>query len=248
MLRVFLAGLLLLLAARTARADYELQLPQAEEGEWELESNSSASFDHNKAKSGAANATVEIGYGINSWYHTEIELSYGRNQGPQQPIVYQGITWENILQLTESGEYWADPGFYWEVTHAGTPATPDDIEFGPIVSKDIGRTTHTVNLFLTQQFGPAQTAHSPDFSYAWQSRWNLLPYASPAVEIYGDAGPLNHVPAIGSQQLLAGPVLLGGVSLGAVGNLNYQIGYLQGLTGATPRYTVKGGLEWELRF
>jgi hypothetical protein len=243
-----LAGVALLACAHAARADYEIRLPDAEEGEWELENNSSASFDHNPAKNGQANATVEIGYGVNSWYHTEVELSYGRNAGPSQPIVWQGVTWENTLQLTETGEYWANYGFYWEVTHATTRATPDDVMAGPIISKDIGRTTHTINLFLTQQYGPAQDTHSPDFSYAWQSRWNISPIASPAIEVYGDVGPLNHVPGVGGQQLLAGPVLLGGVSLGAIGDLNYQVGYLQGLTGATPRYTVKAGLEWEIRF
>jgi hypothetical protein len=242
------AALALLALPRPARADYEVRLPEAEEGEWELEDNGSASFDHNPAKSGTANATVEIGYGVNAWYHTELELDYGRNQGPGQPIVFQGVTWENLVQLTETGEYWANLGFYAEASQAATRATPDDILFGPLISKDIGRTTQTLNLFLLQEFGPAQTEHSPDLSYAWQSRWNLLPYASPAIEIYGDVGPINHIPTVGGEQLQAGPVLLGGVSLGSVGNLNYQVGYLAGLTAATPRYTVKWGFEWEIRF
>jgi hypothetical protein len=231
-----------------ARADFEVRLPEAEEGEWELEDNGSASFDRNPSKNGLANATVEVGYGVNSWYHTEIELGYGRNAGPGQPIVYQGITWENLFQLTETGEYWANLGFYAEITHAATPATPDDILFGPLISKDIGRTTHTINLFLTQEFGPAQTIHSPDFSYVWQSRWNIFPEASPAIEVFGDIGPLNHVPGIGGQQLMAGPTLVGGISLGSIGDLKYDVGYLAGLTAATPRYTVKWDLEWEIRF
>src|SRR5277367_3080845 len=83
-----------------ARADFEVRLPEAEEGEWELEDNGSASFDRNPTKNGEANATVEIGYGVNAWYHTEIELGYGRDAGPGEPIVYQGITWENLFQFT----------------------------------------------------------------------------------------------------------------------------------------------------
>jgi hypothetical protein len=243
-----LAALLAVLSPRAAHADYEIFFPYAEQGEWELEDNGSAGFDRNPAKNGIANATVEIGYGVNAWYHTEVELMYGRNAGPSQPIVYQGITWENMFQLTEQGEHWADLGFYAELTHAATPATPDDVLFGPVVSKDIGRTTHTLNLFLTQEFGPAQDIHSPDLSYAWQSRWNIWHYASPAVEVFGDVGPLNHVPRLGGQQLLVGPTMVGALSLGKLGDLKYDVGPLAGLTAATPRVTVKWDVEWEIRF
>ena len=64
-----------------------------------------------------------------------------------------------------------------------------------MIAKDIGRTTHTLNLFVTRQLGPDQTSHGLDFSYAWQSRWNIWAPLSPAIEIYGDAGTLGSVAA-----------------------------------------------------
>ena len=65
-----------------------------------------------------------------------------------------------------------------------------------MIAKDIGRTTHTMNLFFTRQLGPDQTSQGLDFSYAWQSRWNLWAPLSPAIEIYGDTGTLGSVAAV----------------------------------------------------
>ncbi len=63
-----------------------------------------------------------------------------------------------------------------------------------------------MNLFLTRQLGPDQTSQGLDFSYAWQSRWNLWAPLSPAIEIYGDTGTLGSSPGFSQQQLLVGPV------------------------------------------
>ena len=66
-----------------------------------------------------------------------------------------------------------------------------------------------MNLFFTRQLGPDQTTQGLDFTYAWQSRWNIWAPLSPAVEIYGDAGTLGNMPRLSQQQLLVGPVGVG---------------------------------------
>ena len=132
-------------------------------------------------------------------------------------------------------------------------ATQSATAFGPIIAKDIGRTTHTINLFFTRQLGPDQTSHGLDFSYAWQSRWNIWAPLSPAIEIYGDAGTLGHVPRLSQQQLLAGPVGVGvlrldQLGLGHGGKLKYEIGWLFGTTPVTARGTLRWRLELEIPF
>ena len=132
-------------------------------------------------------------------------------------------------------------------------AAANEVTFGPVIAKDIGRTTHTVNLFFTQQLGPDQTSHGLDFNFAWQSRWNLWAPLSPAIEIYGDTGTLGRFPGFSQQQLLIGPVAVGvlklnQLGLGHAGSLKYELGWLFGATQATASGTLRWRLEVEIPF
>jgi hypothetical protein len=122
-----------------------------------------------------------------------------------------------------------------------------------LISKDIGRFTHTVNLFLTRELGPDQDTHGLDFSYAWQSRWNIWAPLSPAIEIYGDSGVIGQSPKLNQQQILIGPVGVGALQLydlglGHAGKLKYEIGWLFGATQASPNGTLRWRLELEIPF
>lgn len=237
------------LAPCTALADFHIRSPdEIDQDEWELEHNGSASFDHDPAKNSQTSYTVEIGRGLNSWYHPELELDIGRDAGPDGHTKIQGLTWENTFALTEPGEYWADLGFYWEYSLSTQRGSPDDTLFGALIQKDVGPTTHTLNLFLDKGIGAGQDIHGFDFSYAWQSRWNVNRYASPAIEIYGDAGQIDRMHSFPNQQFRLGPVLLGSIPAGTSGKIKYEAGYLFGATPATPQGTIRWKLEWEVHF
>ncbi len=243
---IALAVFLLPLAAR---ADFHIRSPdEIDQGEYELEHNGSATTDRNPAKSGETSYSAEFGYGVNSWWHPELELDFGRDAGLGETTHFQAVTWENTFMLTEPGEYWADLGLYWEYSYSTLSGTPDDTLFGPLIQKDIGHTTHTLNLFLGKEIGPNQDVPGLDFNYAWQSRWNVFQLASPAVEIYGDAGRTSPFAKFQNQQLIAGPVVVGSVALGTLGKLKYEAGYLFGVTRATASGTVRWRLEWEMHF
>ena len=237
------------LAPGAARADFHLRSPdEIDQDEWEFEHNGAASFDHRTDKNGETSYTVEIGRGVTSWWHPELELAIGHDPGPGLPTRIQGLTWENTVALTEPGEYWADLGLYWEYSRGLQRGAPDDTLFGLLVQKDVGPTTHTLNLFLDKGVGADQDMHGFDFSYAWQSRWNLTRYASPAIEAYGDAGRIDALPGFGEQQFRLGPVLLGSFSAGTSGEFKYEAGYLFGVTRATPQGTLRWKFEWESHF
>jgi hypothetical protein len=75
---------------------------------------------------------------------------------------------ENTVQLTEPGKYFANLGFYVEYGQSVTTsrnAGPNQVTFGPLIAKNIGRTIHTVNLFLTRELGPNRGPHGLDFAY-----------------------------------------------------------------------------------
>jgi hypothetical protein len=240
-----------------ARADFHIFSPyEIDLGELEVEHNGDAAFDRRPDNSGATSYTIEFGTGLTNWWHSEIEFGFDRDPGFSQPTLLTQLVTENTFQLTEPGEAFADFGFYVEygqTLSTGKHAGPNELTFGPLIAKDIGRTTHTINLFLTRELGPNQDTSGLDFSYAWQSRWNLWAPLSPAVEIYGDAGVIGRSPRLNQQQLLVGPVGVGSLSfnelgLGRAGKVKYEIGWLFGATEASPNGTLRWRLEAEIPF
>jgi len=251
------AALMLLASARAALADFHVVSPyEIDFGELEIEHNGSDTVDPRAGLGGQQSYTLELGTGLTPWWHSEIELGFDNDPSVPQPTLLTQVVTENMFQLTEPGEDLIDTGFYIEygqsLTH-GAFAASNEVTFGPVFGKDIGRTTHTVNLFFTRQLGPDQTSQGLDFSYAWQSRWNLWAPLSPAVEIYGDTGTLGSVPGFSHQELRTGPVGVGSLNLhdlgmGQAGQIKYEIGWLFGATPATSRGTLRWRLEMELPF
>lgn len=74
----------------------------------------------------------EIGYGVTSWWKTE--LGVGTTRLPGQSYRVDEIEWENIFALTEPGEYWLDVGLFAELARdygAGQTA----IKIGPMLQQ-----------------------------------------------------------------------------------------------------------------
>jgi hypothetical protein len=256
-LTIGLAAALAVVVPLRARADFHVKSPnEIDLGELEIEHNGAAQFDHRPDNNGAQSYTIEFGTGLTSWWHSEIEFGFDRDPGTNQPTLATQMVTENTFKLTEQGENFADLGLYVEYGQSltsGRYAASNQVTFGPLIQKDIGRTTHTVNLFLTRELGPDQDTHGLDFSYAWQSRWNIWAPLSPAVEIYGDSGVIGSSPRLSQQQLLVGPVGVGSLQfrelgLGNAGKLKYEVGWLFGATQASPQGTLRWRLEMEIPF
>jgi hypothetical protein len=252
-----MAAALALLAPVAARADFRVVSPyEIDLGELELEHNGSSVFDRRPDQRGATSYTAEIGTGLTPWWHSELELGFDRAPGDNQPTLLTAAVWENMFQLTEPGRYFVDAGFYVEYGQSltrGAAAGSNQVTFGPVIAKEIGRFLHTVNLFFTRQLGPDQTSQRLDFSYAWQSRWNIWRPLSPAIEVYGDTGTVGNVPRLALQQLLVGPVGVGSLQLsqlglGRAGKVKYEIGWLFGTTPVTSRGVLRWRLELEIPF
>ncbi len=74
-------------------------------------------------------------------------------------------------------------------------------------------------------------------------------FASPGFEIYGEPGDVNHTARWNDQPTRIGPVVVGGLPLGGkLGEIKYQLGYLQGLTAGTPESTIRWNIEYEVHF
>ena len=230
-----------------AHADFHIRSPnEIDEHELEIEHNGAWSWDRNRDNDNAQSYTAEIGYGVNSWWHPELELGFERPPGVGQSTDVSEAVWENTFSLTEPGENWADVGFYWEYAHGLQNQSSESMLFGPLFEKDVGHTTQTLNLFLGKNVGPHQDNHGFDLSYAWQSRWNMTQAFSPAVEVYGDAGQIDRIGKFQDQQFLVGPVGVGSFFVGPLGKFKYEAGYLFGATRASANGTVRWKFELEI--
>jgi len=190
---------------------------------------------------------TEFGYGVNNWWHTELELETGRDPGPGNHLKFDQITWENIFQFTERGQYWVDSGFFWEYGHGMLNGTPDETTFGPIFRKQIGPTINTVNLFFEKDIGNFASGR-PVFSYAVESRLALGTFIEPGIQAYGTPGPIGHFGPVGEQDHRIGPQLFANFGPIGPGSLKANGGILIGVTPASPRITGRWQLEYELHF
>ncbi len=235
-------------AAAPAWAEFKVRDPQSEPGAIAVEQNSSDTFDRSAQKRGDRDYTLEIEYGVNETWITEIEGEAERLPGPGNPTRFTFATWENMVLLTQEGESWADLALFGEYGRATARGLTDEVTFGPLIRKEFGSTLNTVNLFVEKEVG-THAGGRPLLSYAWKTQLTLDPsYLEPGFEIYGAVGAITHPSPLRDQDHRAGPVLYGLLRDLGPGKLTYEVGYLFGLTRAAPDGTAKLRLEYELHF
>ena len=252
------AGLLITLLP-AARADFELHYPTIDYRELEFEHNGATTFDKaNSGKSNNQSYTFELGYAPVPWWEPELEGDMVAPPG-QKNLSFDATVFENTFQLTETGKYWADLGFFAEFTHAAMRVAPDSFTFGPLVQKqastlfglDLGHDTlHTLNLLVTKQIGSGREDATP-LSIAWQSRLQLNPFFEPGFEYYGQISSIAGASTPDQEaavQHRLGPVLVGQYNMFQYGKIKYEFGYLFGLNNATERGAARWRFEYEKAF
>jgi hypothetical protein len=238
-------GFLAALAA-PARADFKVQMPDAETGEAAIEPLGDLGYDPLTEKSHEASFTQELEYGVNSFWRTELELEQNRPPGSDQAVDFSQVTWENIFQFTPRGEYWADAGFFAEFGNSTVAATPDETTFGPIFRKEIFGTINTVNLFMEKTVGPY--SEKPGFLYAWETRLALGTPVEPGFQAYGQPSSFAGFNSGWPQDNRIGPQLFGTIAQLGFGSLKWNGGVLFGVSPGAPRVTLRWQAEYELHF
>jgi hypothetical protein len=242
------AGLTLLVTAGAAMAEFKLRMSDVEAGKEAVEFNASYGFDRSVAERGEQSYTLELEHALNSWWLLELEGEAEREPGADSRTRFEDVAWENVFRLNETGKNWADLGFFAGYSRALSHRAADAISVGPLVSKAIGPTLDTLNVFITKDVG-GHSSGRPRLSLAWQTRWMLgNPLLEPGFEIYSRPGPVAHFRSLQQQDHRAGPVLFGEIKAWGESSLSYELGYLFGLTRDEPQGTVKLRLEYEFHF
>jgi hypothetical protein len=240
------AGSAISAPARADIGELKVYSPLIETGVLEFEYRGARTFDSDPAKNDAEAQKFSIGYGLTPWWFVEAYAAWAKDPGGRTH--FDGTEFESVFQLTEPGEYWANLGLLAEYERVQNRRTDsDEIDIGPLIERDFGPITGDLNLMFTRQIGPHITERGIGFDYRLQARWRFLPQFQPGIEVFGDLGPIGALNPLREQQHLLGPAIQGRFTLGSVpGNLQYNVGYLFGMTSRSPAGALKVILEYEL--
>jgi high-affinity iron transporter len=240
-----------LAAAPAAQAQLKVRYPIVDYREVEIEPFGDITFD--KPKSGLSNNqryTIEYGFGpLPNWF---VEVGHELAAPSGENITYDATEIESYLQLTPTGKYFGDLAMFAEYEHPLRAGDPKSFTFGPLAQTEFGEIAgigalHTLNLLFKRTVGNNRT-DATEFDPAWQSRLLLNPLFQPGFEYYGQINEILNPGKAADQQHRLGPAIVGVNNFAPYGKLKYEVGYLFGLTDATPRGTVRFRMEFEVPF
>ena len=226
-----------------ALADKKVFAPSAEQGEWELETKGVYDIDPKKDKNAIQEYRYDVGYGVNSFWHTELELEAETLPTEEESITALKAThleWENIFQLAPKGKYWVDPGIYLAYEAPIKNKQAGKFEGKILLEKDFQKISNILNISFNKEVGGGASLH-PDGGVSWSTRYRLSRYLEPGFEYWNEFSPISHHITYQQQSHQVGPCFYGRL----FGNVKYNIGYLFGISEAAPRGEVKWVLEYE---
>ncbi len=229
-----------------AFATLKVYSPIVEGGEFEIEARGSYDFDDRVSKDGNQKQKYSVGYGVTDRWWTELygEVEKGRNDDGEDPnFSFTSMEWENRYQLLEQGKYWLDAGLYFAYEIPFENKHPGQIEGKLLLEKSLDKFTHTANVIFEKQVGGG-AAEETVAGLAWSSRYRWHEYLEPGFEIHSDFGKLKEHTPYNEQQHQVGPVLYGKLTK----ELRCDIGYLFGVTDASPDGTLKWIFEYGMHF
>ncbi len=225
--------------APPARADHVVYSPLVEQGEMAIELRGHYDFDGRSSLDGGQAYKLEFEYAPTSRWLTELLVEYEREPG--ESLEATEIASENIFQLTEQGQYWADFGLLAEYAYSLEDDGADAIELGLLGQKDFGRNEVRVNLLFEQAL---ESGADLELGYRWQYRYRLEERFEPGIEMYGGLGDWGAFGSFNDHEQQLGPAMYGKFRT-ANGAFKYELGLLFGLTDATPDTTMRFMVEYE---
>jgi high-affinity iron transporter len=222
-----------------SRADHVVYSPLVEDGEQAVEFRGHYDFDGQESLNGGEAYKLEYEWAPYSRWRTEVLVKFERDPGASLDATE--IASENVFQLTEQGQYWADFGLLAEFVYSLEDHGANALEIGLLGQKDFGRNEARVNLVFEQ---PLASGAELEMEYRWQYRYRLSERFEPGIEMYGGAGEWGEFGSFDDHEQQLGPAAFGKVRT-ADGAFKYEVGLLFGLTDVTPDATVRFLLEYE---
>jgi hypothetical protein len=234
------AGLSLLAPSATADPAQKVFVPTVVQGELEFELLGGYQWWHDNEENRLRQFVGEIGYGITSGWKSE--LGIGTTRLPNESYKLDELEWENILALTEPGQYWLDLGLFFELAR-DYAENHNAIKFGPMVQKEFGSMQGNFNLFFERASG-ANAEPGMEVSYQLQLKWRGDPRFEPGLQSFGTLGRTSDFGR--DTSAIVGPALFGQIPTGGRSKLKYDAAVLFGVNRNSPDTTFRFQIEYEL--
>ena len=244
--RLFCIGLLsftpLIHAAEylSGPADY-MYSPIVEEGEREIDTKFGTQAPRNGDTTRQSGASIGFGYGVNSWWFTEI---YGKAIWDGNTSKFDAVEWENKFQLTETGKYPVDIGFLIELERPQNRNEGYEAKYGFLLQSEWKKWQANLNLLMQGHYTGTEN-QGTYFGYQGQLKYRLQPEFEVGAQIYSWLGQVNSWNTDQQQQSSVGPAIFGKTKLGSKEAIKYNVAYLWGTTAASPRNTIRMQAEYE---
>jgi|SRR5579859_680488 len=220
--------------AAMADDDFNIYSPYVTQGQSEVEFRGHQVSDGDPTLQGERTYEISVAHAFTSWWRPEVYLGTYERQ-PGQPNSFDGHEFENVFQLSDAGQYWADFGFLASYERKSQPGVTSKVEFGPLIEKQVGHIRQRLNFIWEKEVGG-----DADPKYAFRSAY-LFTYSftqalAPGFEAY-------YRPADSSHQL--GPALYGEIPSSSGNELEYSAALVFGLNKGAPNRTFVLRLEYE---
>ncbi len=210
-------------------AGHTIYSPHVEEGENEIELTTDFIRDgdnHNEAY------YLEFAKAVTSnWKAELITVSETDNENINR-LTEVGI--ENIVMLSEPGEYFLDFGALIELIKSQQDDSPNEIEAGLLLQKDFSNWTWITNLLVEKEVGN-NAEGKIEAGLSMQAKLRLKPAYNPSIQLFSN-----------EYETLIGPAIEGYTPI----NQNkqkwgYSLAALAGVTDASPKLTLRAKVEFE---
>lgn len=211
-------------------ADY-VYSPIVEEGEKEIDTKFGTQSPRNGDDSRQSGASIGFGYGVNSWWFTEI---YGKAIWDGNNAQFDAVEWENKFQLTQTGKYPVDIGFLIELERPQNRNEGYEAKYGFLLQSEWKKWQANLNLLMQGHYTGSEN-QGTYFGYQGQLKYRLQPEIELGAQIYSWLGQVHYWNTDQQQQSSVGPAIFGKTKLGRKEAIKYNLAYLWGTTASSPK-------------
>jgi len=182
--------------------------------------------------------SLEYNYGVTDKMDVAAYLDLQKPNG--EDLAYAGARFRARGAFWEKGRVPLDLGWYVEAEVPHDAASDLELEFRPIVSRDLGRFSVDLNPIFELPT-VSEERRTLEFDYAARVYYRLSRMLVPGVEFFGGVGQIRALAPSREQEHYVFPVLYGRLARG----LRFVAGPGFGLTRASDPVLLKLGLEYE---
>lgn len=178
---------------------------------------------------------IGFGYGVTSRWYTELTLSWLdlADSGTRS----DGLLWQNDYLLTQ-GQYPFDLALHTNIKkyYDGAPRAASayfgnahsyELEFGPVLQTELGRTQFNANMFFTRSY--RTTVASPmQAVYQWQIKHRWRPAFAFGLQGFGELGKWDHWAPRSEQSHRIGPAIFSSLPMAGGRAMTIEAAFLTG--------------------